>query len=563
MKKILRLVMLFVLFVCLFGCSLGGDKLSDNKQEENTNDENRENNENNQNENNNENQNNNESSLVKVEIPDIEDAIISDAFKSFDLSYDISQIETKKNELIAVIKNAKSVDEINTAYDAFSSYNEEIYDKYVLAETLYNADMSNETFESASYDLYEMTLNLQTAFDEVDVEIAKSDFASAFFSGYTAEEIEALANSDIDNDELNTILMHQKELQDKFYSARSDKEKDTILKTFVNNNKRIAELNGYNNNEYIKYSDTNNYLRLYTSEEINNFESYVYENILDLSNELFYLGYKLTNKENQDKVKKLSSKSFMDNMDFITNYVDEIGGDFKETFNDLFDNGYYIISNNTNSYSAAYQDAGYNVRLLFFGCGYQDVSTFIHEFGHYYTSAKGTDNYSYDLCEVHSQGDEILLRLYFLENNPGDASKYYEYRFVSSLLDTVIDGVMIREFEEAIYKEDVQSLQETWNTINEKYDEFSGDDWYELFIDYDNYYISYATSAMGALVLYAYGKENGFEKAKEAYLKLCSYDGLGDIEEAFTYAGLPNPLAEDTIKDVVSVIKNEMENSWN
>ena len=68
---------------------------------------------------------------------------------------------------------------------------------------------------------------------------------------------------------------------------------------------------------------------------------------------------------------------------------------------------------------------------------------------------------------------------------------------------------------------------------------------------------------MGALVLYAYGKENGFEKAKEAYLKLCSYDGLGDIEEAFTYAGLPNPLAEDTIKDVVSVIKNEMENSWN
>ncbi len=252
----------------------------------------------------------------------------------------------------------------------------------------------------------------------------------------------------------------------------------------------------------------------------------------------------------------------MDNMDFITEYVDEIGGDFKETFNDLFDNGYYIISNNTNSYSAAYQDAGYDVRLVFFGYGYQDVSTFIHEFGHYYTSTKGTDNYSYDLCEVHSQGDEILLRLFFLEDDPSDASKYYEYQFVSSLLDTVIDGVMIREFEEEIYKEDVSSLQETWNTINNKYDEFSGDDWYELFIDYDNYYISYATSAMGALVLYAYGKEQGFEKAKEAYLKLCSYDGLGDIEEAFTYAGLPNPLAEDTIKDVVATISHEMENSW-
>ena len=281
MKKILRLVMLFVLFVCLFGCSLGGDKPSDNKQEENTNNENIENNENinnnnnnenNNNENNNENQNGNESTLVEVKIPNLKNVTMSDAVKAYDLSYDKSQVEIKKKALIEIIKNAETVDEINKAYDEFSSYHEEIYDKYVLAETLYNADMSNETFESASYDLYEMTLNLQTAFDEIDVEIAKSDFASAFFSGYTAEEIEALANTDIDNDELNTILIHQKELQDKFYTAKSDKEKDTILKTFVKNNKRIAELNGYNQDEYIKYSDTNTYFRLYTSEKIKNFE---------------------------------------------------------------------------------------------------------------------------------------------------------------------------------------------------------------------------------------------------------------------------------------------------
>ncbi len=549
MKKVLKLLILFMIIVCLFGC----EKPNENKPINNENI-------NNNGNNNNENQNNNEFSLVKVEIPDIEDAIISDAFKSFDLSYDISQIEKKKNELIRIIKNAKTVDEINTAYDAFTSYNEEIYDKYIVAEALAYADTTNDILSTVSDDLYEMTINLETALDEIDVEIARSKFANVFFSGYTEEEIEALASKEIDNDELNSLYLQQREITDKFYNA-SDREKTKLLKSFVNNNKRISELSGYSSNEYIKYSDSNNYYRLYSSEEINDFESYVYDYILDLSNELYYFNYSLTDEE-RSSLNNLLRKSFMDNMDFISDYAEALGGDFLETFNDLFDNGYYIISNNVNSFDTAYQDAGTNVRLVYFGYGYNDVSTFIHEFGHYYTSAKGTDNYSYDLCEVHSQGDEILLRLYFLENNPSEASKYYEYLFVGTLLDTIVNGVMIREFEEEIYAKDVSSFQETWNKINQKYGDICLDDWYEIIVDYDNYYISYATSAMGALVLYAYGKENGFEKAKEAYLKLCSYDGEGDIEEAFLYAGLPNPLAEDTIKDIVSTISYEMENNW-
>ena len=111
MKKILRLLIIFLMFVCLFGCSLGGDKPNDNKQEENTNNENINNNENN----NNEKQNGNESTLVEVKIPNLKNVTMSDAVKAYDLSYDKSQVEIKKKALIEIIKKAKTDDEINKA----------------------------------------------------------------------------------------------------------------------------------------------------------------------------------------------------------------------------------------------------------------------------------------------------------------------------------------------------------------------------------------------------------------------------------------------------------------
>ena len=559
MKKILRLLLLFFAFICLFGCSFS-NKPSDNKPIEDDNNviiDDDENNENNQTD---DEQNGNESTYVEVKVPNIKSATLSDAIKAFDLSYDKSLVEKKKNEVIEVIKKASSIEEINKAYDDYTLFNDEIFDKYIVSEVLYDADMSNELISSAYIDLYEMTLEISTAIEAIKAEIAKSPFAHDFFDGYTDEEIEAIASKDIDDNELNSLLVSNKELLDEFYVA--DKaERDSILKQFIKNNKRIAELNGYNSSEYIKYSDVNDYYRLYSDDEIKNFETYVNDYVFALSKEVKALDYRTTDNDELTKVWKFY-KSFENNIDFINSYVKNLGGDFLETYNNLFDSGYYVISSNPKGNSIAYQDSGTNVRVVFFGPGYHDTSTFIHEFGHYYTSTKGTDHYSYDLCEVHSQADEILLRLYFLLTDPGEASKYYEYLFIDNMLETILDGVMIREFEETIYKDDVDSLQDVWNEINKKYDYCSSDDWYELIIDYNNYYISYATSAMGSLVLYAYAKEYGFNEAKEAYFKLCSYDGLGDIEEAFTYAGLPNPLLEETIKDVLSVIQNEMENSW-
>ena len=130
------------------------------------------------------------------------------------------------------------------------------------------------------------------------------------------------------------------------------------------------------------------------------------------------------------------------------------------------------------------------------------------------------------------------------------------------MLDTIIIGLMVREFEETIYASDVESLQDTWDAINEKYDFFSSDDFYDLITDYDNYYISYVTSAICALELYAYGKTEGLEKAKEAYLAICGYNGEGDIVEAMTNAGISDPFGEETFLNLVSVITYEMENNW-
>ena len=122
---------------------------------------------------------------------------------------------------------------------------------------------------------------------------------------------------------------------------------------------------------------------------------------------------------------------------------------------------------------------------------------------------------------------------------------------------------MIREFEQTVYSSDVTSLGDTWNTILSKYSYLSSSDRYELIIDYDNYYISYATSALASLLVYAYGKENGFDKACELYKGICSYDGYGDIEEALASVNLRNPFEEETFIYIKNIIEQVQETEWN
>ena len=578
MKKLLSFLLILVLGLFMVGCETSNNPSNENdpNTENNTNQNQNNGNENNPNGNenngneddpngnqNNGNENNNDDDeVITITIKTNSKVVYSDSFMNYELKYSLNEVEKKKEEVLDNIKKATELSELNAIYDDYSNYYKTLEERYIVVEGLYDADNSNEAVVTGYYDLYKLMLDGNLVFDDIDKEIAEGSLAHAYFEGYTDEEIEAIINNENTDEELNKLLMRKEEIKEEIRDSSGSK-KNALLEEFVSINKQIVTFVDYDKYEYIEYSDCNDYFRLYSKEDVKVIEQYALQYLLDLDNELYYSDYEPVDEDEYEYAYELQYSSFTDFQDLIKDYATFIGGDFLDYYNGLFNGGYYIICNDRdNGTSTAYQDAGGDVKFVFFGPYYQDSSTFVHEFGHYFTSNLGSDNYSYDLCEVHSQADEALFRLYLLSLDNSDVYKWYEKEFVNLMLDTIIIGLMVREFEETIYASDVESLQDTWDAINEKYDFFSSDDFYDLITDYDNYYISYVTSAICALELYAYGKTEGLEKAKEAYLAICGYNGEGDIEEAMTNAGISDPFGEETILNLVSVITYEMENNW-
>ena len=489
---------------------------------------------------------------------DNKNIIASDAFKSFDLTYDKNGYIKYQNKVLDCINNKKGIQALNEAYDEFTNYYSDINDKSAILEVLYYAN--RKEVGNACTDLYEYSLLIDTTISKLDQAIAKSEYAKDFFTGYTDEEIEALANTDVD-DELNKLLLKKKELNNNYVDAKTIDEKERILKEYVLNNKKIAIAQGYEENEYVKYSDSFDYVRLYDEEVVDSFISNVKEQLMDLIFDMYDLDLSPENNAQYKQFMKYQNGAFLEQQALFDDFVNTVGGTFKEAYNNLFDGGYYLFSNDPNVQATAFQNNTDNINLVFFGGEYRDLSTFAHEFGHYHATYLHNDQYSYDFCETQSQASEILLRLYLSEKYDNEATLNYEMNLVYELLCTILDGIMIREYEEMIYTQNVESFQELWLTLNdEEYDDWGYDDWFDIFIDYDNYYISYATSALASLIVYAYGKENGFEEASKLYLDLVSYDGYGDISEAFKSVNLVDPLSAEAtvyIKEVIEKVIND------
>ena len=570
MKKIFSLLMVLFLSLCLLSCK--DNKPVDNEPlEEDTNqgglnqDNGEENNQDNPNEDNGEENNQEGPSETLVEIHfNFDDSKIkaSDAFKNYGLSYDPSELDSKVKVIEDVLTNTKGLDELNKAYDELSNYNSKINDLYSIVEVLYYADDSSEEITKEYVKLYEYILDISTKVQEIDHEIANSIYAKDFFSGYTEEEIAELAENEVDNSELNSLLVKKKELNDKYSSATSKASKNKILKEYVDTNKQLAVVQGYEENEYIKYSDTFDYFRLYDSTAVDSFISYVKKYLLDLTFDVYDIDLRPETTAEQRQYNVYSSGKFLENKELFDEYVKTVGGTYEEGYNYLFNEGYYLFSSYSSSSGMAFQNNSDNINLVFFGSGVQDLSTFAHEYGHYHASFLGADYYSYDFCETQSQSSEVLFRLYLDEINPGFSSTCYEEHFIFELLGVILDGAIVREYEEMLYTSNVTSLQDAWNEVNEEYNYWGYDDWYDIIIDYDNYYISYATSALATLLVYAYGKEQGFEAASKLYLDLVSYDGYGDISEALMSVNLADPFSEEAFIFVKETIERVMNEEW-
>ena len=343
--------------------------------------------------------------------------------------------------------------------------------------------------------------------------------------------------------------------------------------------REMADAYGYDS--YADYAYEQTYSRDYTPEEIRSFHAAVKEYIAPLSNDLL----KLRNAYRKvDEYKALLDGEYVEyagdfTLDTIEPYLGRLSDELLESFQYL--RRYHLYDMDPSETKAA---MGYTIELPHYGAAFifsfpygeiYDFHTAIHEFGHYnrfyhtdWSWERSAAGESYDAAEVHSQGLEALF-FHFYPEIFGELAPAVEIYKVDSLVASMVDGALHDEFQQYVYAAgDVLTLE----MLNEKYYELCTEygvlkddgeltrDWVDIPHTFTSpcYFISYATSAAGALAVWE-ESQSDFYGAVDKYLAFAALEPPMGFVDRFAAVGMNNPIAPESVKALAETLYERLD----
>ena len=402
---------------------------------------------------------------------------------------DEAAIDAKYDEVKALIEAAERYDATKHQYaeegalaDAFAAVDKlhtELYDLVMnaisqkqLAEIAYYCDMKNEALEETHAYMMDYQTAVIAKFYTLSRPFYDSCYRDFYYYGMTEEEINAfLFDSDaISNPEYTALKEKNNAIETEFLALSGAEQKEKLPEMyfeFVQNNNKMAEIMGYEN--YLEYAYENVYGRAYTyqdaaklSQYVKDYISRVFKKIYNDWNTISYTQAEL--KEYKDQMETPFFDSVAGNT-MVNDYIDLLAftsnPDKQITFSDEFNK----LMSEGNMFRGDYEGAfvttitSIKLPIAYFGRGYDAPFTVIHEFGHYmneiYSADVEADDFSqsYDLLEMHSQGNELLYLCYLKDNAEMSeaAHKLVEAYSLVNMLYAVMAGMTIDSFEQAIY----------------------------------------------------------------------------------------------------------------
>ena len=515
---------------------------------------------------------------------------------------DEAAIDAKYEEVLALINAAAKYNAsqhgyaeegaLADEYAAVDAVHTELYElvEYAisqrqLAEIAYYCDMKNTELEETYTYMMDYHTAIVAKFYTLSRPFYDSCYREFYYYGMTEEEIKAfLFDSDaISNPEYTALKERNNAIEVEVLELQNPQTGDELPKLyaeFVENNNKMAKLMGYDN--YLEYAYENVYNRDYTYQDVAKLSEYVKTYLSSVFAKVYKKWDTLSGytQEDIDQYYTQVKYPFFENLTgntLVNDYIDLLAFTsnpdktitFSDEFNKLMGDGNMFRG----EYEGAFVTSIYSIDLpiAYFGKGYDSCFTIVHEFGHYMNEVYGAEifndseeNYSqsYDLLEMHSQGNELLYLCYLKEN--ADLSEIahtmVETYSLVNMFYVVMAGMTIDTFEQAIYLNEYDGTHADVIMADGKitYDEY--DLLYNgICIDYGVedvidgywrggmtvkspcYYVSYSVSAISVLQLYEMAHTEGFDAAKDAYLKLFTYvdeDPGMTMEEVLSYAGM-------------------------
>ncbi len=347
-----------------------------------------------------------------------------------------------------------------------------------------------------------------------------------------------------------------------------------ILIELAAKNNELAALEGYDN--YVDYAYESYYERDYTVAQVEElcdaFKTHLsprldsYVTATGDPNENFY-GY---------------ANDLSRGKELVREYTTEIGKYMTEAYDYMVEcNLHYEATNakNPNGYGGAFTTLlyGYDAPYMYQMCsgGYSDISTFVHEFGHFtaFYNLGNTGSATLDINEIQSQANEALFMPYYKRlYTEEQAAKIEKQELFRSVYWSVLMGCLFDEFQREIYlRPEVYDTPEAVNALFAKLLEdynatalYSKTQlqywWAEVPHTFQSpfYYISYAVSQLPALIIYE-DSVSDRNAAITEYNYIQNYgDGTYTFNELLDRAGVASPFKTETISSLAAFLDSRL-----
>ncbi|MGN0605489.1 MAG: dockerin type I domain-containing protein, partial [Oscillospiraceae bacterium] len=485
--------------------------------------------------------------------------------------YDTLEFDAIYEKAMALVEENADFSEISDAID--DMYGELIYtaSMYGIANVLFYSDTSSSEYQQEMNYTYNLYNSIRISIYQFIRTLAASDtYYDIMVAELGQQTVDSyLSDEDISEDE-KVYMEKINSLQSEYYSlvnsGASEEEFAELYLESVKLNNEYVGLYGYDN--YLDYA-YDGYIRNYTTNDAMMLCDTIAENITPVFCEM------------RDEC--ISDENYFNHIaqkftsDEILDIVDTYTMEMSTEINDA-----YKYMKKTNAYSIEYAentsrlDGAFTIYLTGFDVPYifstlngnvDDMSTIIHEFGHYnefYQSGQGGD--SIDISEISSQGLELLYLNYYSEIFGDEFENIAIKNQMTKMLWSLVSGSLISDLEIQVYENPDMSADELislYDDIEKKYIGSNGNlEWYNVrhIFETPGYYISYAVSAAVAFELWNTSTYD-YDKAVSDYIELTSTASQFDIEETLSKAGMDNIFESSAIKNIASAIDKNYLNS--
>lgn len=320
-----------------------------------------------------------------------------------------------------------------------------------------------------------------------------------------------------------------------------------------------AKLEDYDN--YAEYAYSELYVRDYTVEDALQLFKEIRKEVVPVVRDM----QEVYSSMDFSPLYQLPERSAKEKLALIRPYLSEIDEEMAETFDYMETYQLYDMDS-----AEGKAKTGFTVGLPYFNDAfifdspydhYYDYTTAIHEFGHYHYMFRNTEDVmlqsnNIDLCEIHSQGLEMLYYEYDDEILEGEAGELFRFMEVYQMAENTVEAALLSELEIQVYKNPNMSLEDInklYLNLSAKYGIYYDSRITELYswVDIPHifnspcYYIGYSTSAFSSLDILTMAQADRHE-AIEKYMYLTTLPTYAPYCSAMEYTGL-----RDIFKDGV------------